>query len=325
MKPDDCYKMNGPTVKFYTYLQCSLRLVITVLFCGISATLVAEEIRFPEELTRFQPYASNPIFEAQGPGHWDVKIRERGWILKEGDFYHLWFTGYDGTREGIKKLGYAWSCDGIHWTRSPCNPIYQQHWVEDMMVIKHGDTYHMFAEGKDDIAHHLTSTDAVNWTRVGALDVRTSDGKPIAAGPYGTPVVWHEKGTWYLFYERRDAGIWLATSPDMKVWTNINNDKPVMLPGPESYDQKMIAMNQLIKYQGTYYMIFHGTDAAQKPSLWTTNIAASKNMIDWVKYSGNPLTRPEVNQSSGLLIPDANRFRFYTMHNQVDLNLPVVP
>ena len=190
------------------------------------------------------------------------------------------------------------------------------------MVIRHEGTSHMFAEGKDDIAHHLISTDAVNWERVGPLDVRLSNGKPIPEGPYGTPVVWYENGQWYLFYERRDAGIWLARSTDMKVGTNLNQDQPVMLPGPGIYDQKMVAMNQLIKYRGTYYMVFHGTAAARKPYLWTTNLAASKDLIHWVKYPGNPLTKPEANQSSGLLIPEGKQFRFYTMHGKVDLHLP---
>lgn len=95
-----------------------------------------------------------------------------------------------------------------------------------------------------------------------------------------------------------------------------------MKPGPEIYDQKMIAMNQIIKYQDTYYMIFHGSAAIQKPALWTTAIAASKDMIHWTKYSGNPLTPPEANQSSGMLIHDGSRFLLYTMHNQVDLMIP---
>ena len=70
---------------------------------------------FPAELTDLRPYESNPVFAAEGPGHWDVKIRERGWILREGATWHLWFTGYDGSREGTKKLGYATSPDGLHW------------------------------------------------------------------------------------------------------------------------------------------------------------------------------------------------------------------
>src|SRR5829696_7898516 len=33
---------------------------------------------FPPELVNWRPSPGNPIFTAEGPGHWDVKIRERG-------------------------------------------------------------------------------------------------------------------------------------------------------------------------------------------------------------------------------------------------------
>src|ERR1700685_371260 len=71
--------------------------------------LAAAGDEFPPEITRFEPAASNPVFTAEGPGHWDVKMRERGWILREGPTYHLWYSGYDGTRAGLKMLGYATS------------------------------------------------------------------------------------------------------------------------------------------------------------------------------------------------------------------------
>ena len=151
-------------------------------------------------------------------------MRERGWILREGTTYHLWFTGYDGTRDGLKMLGYATSPDGIHWTRYPHNPIYRDHWVEDMMVVKHGDTYYMFAEGLDDHAQLLTSPDKIHWTWRGFLDIRTADGKPISKGPYGTPTAWFENGRWHLFYERGDRAVWLAESKDLKVFTNVQDD-----------------------------------------------------------------------------------------------------
>src|SRR6185369_693564 len=105
---------------------------------------------FPTELVNWSPHAGNPIFTAEGPGHWDTKIRERGWILRDGDQFRLWFTGYAGRRDDIKLLGYATSTDGIHWTRFPNNPIYRDHWVEDVCVVHHGDTYYMFAEGEHD-------------------------------------------------------------------------------------------------------------------------------------------------------------------------------
>src|SRR5262249_5828731 len=125
---------------------------------------------FPAELVRWNPLAANPIFTAEGPGHWDVKIRERGWILRTGDTYRLWFTGYDGTRESVKHLGYATSADGVHWTRWATNPIYRDHWVEDVCVVPRGNKYYMFAEGAaDNHAEMLTSTNGVDWTWAGEL------------------------------------------------------------------------------------------------------------------------------------------------------------
>ncbi len=211
---------------------------------------------FPPELVEFEPYADNPIFSGAGPGHWDVKIRERGWIRREADGYSMWYTGYSGDKAAIKLLGYATSADGLHWTRYAGNPLLPDHWVEDMMVARQGPTYYMVAEGRSDIAQLLTSSDKIHWEPRGSLDVRRTDGSPIAAGPYGTPALWHENGVWYLFYERGDRGVWLAKSTDTKTWTNVS-DEPVLGLGPEP----ALAMNQVVKYQGRYYAYYHAADA----------------------------------------------------------------
>ncbi|MGD9648823.1 MAG: hypothetical protein AB7U73_24135, partial [Pirellulales bacterium] len=100
----------------------------------------ATEAMFPAELVRFVPYDGNPVFTGAGPDHWDVKIRERGWILREADGYRMWYTGYDGTREGRKLLGLATSDDGLEWTRWPANPLDREHWIEDMQVLRHEGT-----------------------------------------------------------------------------------------------------------------------------------------------------------------------------------------
>ncbi len=274
---------------------------------------------FPPELVNFVADPKNPVFSAQGAGHWDVKIRERGWIMREGDAWHLWYTGYDGTREGIKQLGYATSADGLHWTPHADNPLVRGHWVEDMMVVKRGDTYYMFAEGLNDHAQLLTSTDRVHWNREGILDIRTADGKPLTAGPFGTPTAWLEGDTWHLLYERFDAGVWLATSRDLKVWTNVQ-DAPVLVPGPEKYDHNMIAVNQVIKHKGAYYAYYHGSGDDAAPRAWTTNVARSTDLLHWQKYPGNPIVAGD--KSSGIVVFDGRQFRLYTMHVAVDVYLP---
>ena len=295
------------------------------LILGWSIATSADE-PFPRELTRFAPYAVNPVFTAQGEGQWDVKIRERGWILFDKDAndqtaaWRMWYTGYDGTRKGQKKLGLATSADGVKWTAHPGGPIYDDVWIEDMMIVPHDGTLYMFAEGKGDQAHLLTSKNGVSWQRIGVLDVRKANGEPIEPGPFGTPVAYYEDGVWNLFYERRDAGIWLATSRDMKVWTNASDD-PAMVPGPDAFDVDLIAMNQVFKYKGRFYASIHGSKAGSK--LWANGIAVSDDLRNWKKYPGNPLRPISENKSSGLFIHDGKQFRFYTMHDKVHLHLPI--
>lgn len=216
-------------------------------------------------------------------------------------------------------LGLATLCDGIHWARDPENPIFTGSWVEDVCVVFNNGVYVMVAEGKNDIAHLLTSTDGRKWTDRGSLDVRKADGMPISPGPYGTPAAWFENGTWYLFYERGDQGVWLATSKDLKIWTNVQDD-PVIAMGPEPYDKTAVAVNQIVKRDEFYYALYHAN--AQCPwKNWTTCLARSRDLIHWEKYPGNPIIGN--NCSSAILVKTpGGEDRLYTMHPDVKVFVP---
>jgi beta-fructofuranosidase len=275
--------------------------------------------RFPRELVDWVPYEGNPLFSGTGASTWDREIRERGFVLREEDGWKLWYTGYDSSRSEVKSLGYATSPDGIHWTRHPGNPVFDRLWTEDVFVVKHDGVYQMFAEGVNDVAHRLTSTDGARWEDQGSLDIRTTAGKPIPAGAYGTPTVWIEGGTFYLFYEREDRGIWLATSKDMRVWRNVQ-DEPVIGLGPDAYDRHAVALNQVIRYRGHYYGVYHANADPRWKGPWTTCLAVSDDLVHWEKYPGNPVIRSD--DSSGILVDDGRRLRLYTMHPAVKLWLP---
>jgi len=293
-----------------------LGILICLLFVGFafaSPHLLAQNA-FPSELVNFKAYAENPVFTGTNLDTWDKQIRERGFILKEGPNYHVWFTGYSPASP-TKFLGYATSKDGIHWDRFSKETIHPGQWVEDMCVVKSGKTYYMFAEGEGDIAHMLVSTDRVHWQEKGNLDIRNVDGTPIRKGAYGTPTVIQAKGIWHLFYERDDLGIWLATSKDLKRWTNVQ-DEPVIKMGPDAYDLFAVAMNQVIRYKGLYYGFYHAS-AFKDWHEWSTNIAVSSDLIHWKKYEKNPIIGN--NQSSGIVLKDGKGFRLYTMHRKVNL------
>lgn len=301
---------------------CVIALSIVIVWPNCAASQESLAVAaFPRDLVAWTPGRANPVFTGEGDGHWDAKIRERGWILRDGDLYRLWFTGYDGTRNGIRQLGYATSTDGVNWKRYPNNPLVRNRWVEDMMVVKQGDRYYMFAEGADDNhAELLTSNDGVAWNWEGPLDIRRADGVRPAKSPCGTPTVWIERGTWYLFYEWRDLGIWLATSrdPQSRIWINVQ-DEPVLVPGPDKYDESQIALNQVIKRDGAYFAYYHGSGSTL-PRTWNTNVARSTDLIHWEKFPHNPIV--DDNRSSGIVVPDGPGYRLYTMHDQVDLFYP---
>src|SRR5688572_1197110 len=123
-------------------LQILIMLAFALVRCNPSATTTEADAAkdsdlFPEELVSFVPHENNPVFSGTVKDTWDEGIRERGYILKEHDGYHLWYTGFRRKDHNMMMLGYATSPDGIEWTRYEGNPVFTGSWVEDMMVLKH--------------------------------------------------------------------------------------------------------------------------------------------------------------------------------------------
>jgi len=156
-------------VRFVPMISC--RVVFLLLFPAGPVVAAGDDL--PAEF-RVEPLQAEPVFTGQ-PGAWDTKIRERGWVRRDGDQWWLWYTGYDPEAQPpLMRLGLATSSDGLNWKRHSDQPLMDDLWVEDMMVVKHDGTYFMFAEGLNDHAQLLTSTDRVNWTHRGTLTFASS-------------------------------------------------------------------------------------------------------------------------------------------------------
>lgn len=288
--------------------------VLSLMIAGITACQTGSPL-FPPELTGFTPHDENPVFTAGADTAWDRQIRERGWIIREENLWRMYYTGYDGSQTGLRKLGYATSTDGINWQRTSSEPMYDSAWVEDVCVFSYKDSYYLFAEGKPR-AHWMSSPDGFNWKDEGPLLILTTTGEEQLQGG-ATPTVYiEEDGTWYLFYQNT-GGVWLASTKDPSSWTNIK-DEPVIQAGPEVYDRDKLATDQVIKYKGRYYMYYHGRSERPGPSpLHNTHLAVSEDLVNWTKYPGNPVIGDGM--SSGIVIHDGERWRLYTMHDQVRL------
>jgi len=304
-----------------------MHLIVSVALVAAASVGSADDADFPSELVDFGPASAVPLFAGAGAGAWDATIRERGWIRREGPGeWRLWYTGYDDAASPLKRLGLATSTDGLNWSRAAAGPLVGDAWIEDVCLVRDGGRLVMFAEGEGDLAWRLESADGVTWNRRGPLDIRLVSGEPIPPGPRGTPTVWREAGTWWLFYERGDQGVWAARSRDLVTFTNVS-DEPVLALGPAPYDARMIAMDQIVKHRGRYYAYYHSSAPGGK-GRWCTCIARSDDLVHWTKYSGNPILPVDEAfpaTSSAILVPDGERHRLYTTHPEVRVRFSVLP
>lgn len=299
-----------------TYFKRTVFLLLSVVLAGC-AYIDGEKDMLKGEVNLVS-VSDNILFSGTDSTTWDAKIRERGFVIYDEGLYKMWYTGYNPDSSELKFLGYATSEDGIKWERYADNPIYKDKWTEDVFVMKHNNRYYMFAEGADDKAHLLISENGLQWESKGDLTILTTKGDTIAP-PYGTPTVFVEEDIWYLFYEKIDSAVWLATSKDLMVWKNLK-DEPVLQPGPEDYDKGAIAANQVIKKGGVYYMLYHATsnpdwNKGGSPVFWNSNIAFSRDLLNWTKHTSNPII--ENNESSPILVDDGLNPKIYTMHKKV--------
>jgi len=295
---------------------------------GAAAPAAGEEV--PAALTAFGPASSVRLFAGGGPDAWDRDLRERGWIMRQGDRWHLWYTGSNPDRDPVRRLGHATSGDGLNWRRSSDRPVVADAWVEDVCVARAcgpgGEFFQMVAEGEHDVAHRLVSRDLASWRRCGPLEIRLVTGEPISAGPRGTPTLRAHRGLWHLFYERRDDGVWLATSQDGRTFTNVRDD-PVIACGPEAYDRHGVAVDQVVRFDGRWYACYHASPDPARAT-WQTCLAVSDDLVHWEKWSGNPLLPVDPanpKRSSATLIHDGGRLRLYTTHPDVRVRFSVDP
>ena len=173
-------------------------LTLVLLVAGCLAAGAARAVRtapaspisggFPRELVDWVPYEGNPLFAGTGQDTWDREIRERGFILREGDAWRLWYTGYDSTaRARRSRSATPPRRDGLRWTRHPRNPVFDGVWTEDVFVVSHaGRLPHVRGgDGRRRAPAHVGGRR--RWEEQGRLDIRTRSGEPLSAGAYGTP------------------------------------------------------------------------------------------------------------------------------------------
>ena len=103
----------------------------------------------------------DPVLEP-GP-EWDSENIWTPTVVSDGSLFHMWYAGNDG--QSHTAIGYAWSADGIEWTKHRDNPVVTVpvgRGASNCGVVFDGSTYHMwytaFSATDPALINYATST-----------------------------------------------------------------------------------------------------------------------------------------------------------------------
>ena len=204
-------------------------------------------------------------------------------------------------------LGYATSDDGVRWTKYAGNPIFRDRWTEDPCVVKHDDTYYMYAEDETadrTVIHLLTSRDRVNWKSQGTVLPRR-EGVAWEARAVGTPVVWREsEKKWSMLYDAWPPGLTaIATSEDGKHWSRSDQNQLLTTAVDKQWKTQSIVPDSIIRVDGTYHLFYHASDRA-----FHTGHASSADLRQWTADKGNPILQDK----SAVVLDAGDAYFMYT-------------
>jgi len=194
-----------------------------------------------------------PILAPRGDGFESAGVFNPA-VVKRGRQYVMLYRAQD--RNGISRLGYASSRDGIHFTRRsepvlvPETDYEKEGGVEDPRVVRIGNLYYLTYTGynKHDAQLCLaTSKDLVRWTRKGIILPAYKGNWNVGWTKSGAIVPQKIAGKYWMYFLGTSADhtdqVGLAYSSDLMHWTEATQtpvlprrlgdfDAQVVEPGP---------------------------------------------------------------------------------------------
>ncbi len=193
--------------------------------------------------------SQTPVISPQGTS-WESAGTFNPAVIRHGDKVVMLYRSQDA--DGVSRIGYADSTDGIHFTRKP-EPIFAPEapyemggGVEDPRLVKVDSLYYMTYTGynkKDAQLCLATSRDLIHWDRKGIL-------LPAYKGKWN--VEWTKSGA--ILTEKIDGRYWmywlgtsrdhkdemgLAHSYDLLHWTEAT-EIPVLPARPGKFDSRVV-------------------------------------------------------------------------------------
>ncbi len=224
-------------------------------------------------------------------GEHDSTWTMQPYVLKEGNEYRMWYTGYNATAYHIM---YATSSDGVTWIKygpvfGPEYNLTNNLWLIAVpSILKDGNEYRMYYSGSDmDDSLYFnmymaTSSDGINWTDYGMVLGKGENGTTESLGVMNGKVIKMPNDTYKMFYTGYDGNRWrfhLAVSDDGINWERKGMILDIGPAGSEDYEK--ITEPFVIYQDGTYFMWYTGYPIIGKTVICFATSADGEN---WTKH-----------------------------------------
>jgi predicted GH43/DUF377 family glycosyl hydrolase len=204
------------------------------------------------------------VLDCGPPGSWDglggVAFPE---VIYDGEFYRMWFCGI-GEGDALSSqestgIGYAWSRDGINWTKSAYNPIIRPTFGKEIAITKpcvlyRDEVYQMWygyvgVQMGFLIGYASSNSPEINWKK----DYRN----PVLKGALGWEIIIspgevmydEEEKVYKMWYGGSDGEryqIGYAISEDGIRWFK-SSKNPILSPTPGGWDSFNVLLPSVIK------------------------------------------------------------------------------
>ena len=212
------------------------------------------------------------------PGDWDAVDVLNPSVIRQGDTYYNFFSGYDGK---AWHTGLAVSADGIAWHKE--GRILPDTANGSAIADESGILYYYQAGDPVEIGL-ARSRNGHQWTR--------NDTPVLTAGPYGS---WDERGVadpyliragqnYYMYYLGMDRAarqrLGVAISRDGVSWYKLRSNPILELGDYGAFDSNGLGEPAVWTARGYYWMLYTGRDRNEMRRL---GLARSRDGVRWEK------------------------------------------
>lgn len=216
----------------------------------------AQTEALPQLVFNFELSETNPALEKGASGEWDNFRAYESSVIFADDVYHMFYTGISAD---FMAIGYAFSSDGISFTKHNANPIFQADGtgfdaagIGSAVPLVVGDTWMLYYNGRPEGASFIP------WHGGPSIGLTTA---PAPAGPWG-------------------------------------EGQQVLSAGSDGeWDSGIIVPTSVFLTEDGYRMYYFGRQISSEQENTMCGMATSQDGIQWTKYDDPETTEPPFAES----------------------------